>query len=108
MTAKDHEIVLRIYLEHTGNVWQAICVDLDIAAQGETRTEAENLINSMIASYIEHVATLPADERRYFLNRKAPLGLRLHLACKVFIANLLANRNSNDRVSVISHYHCHA
>jgi len=95
-------------MEHKENVWQAICVDLNIAAQGQTRQETEALIEEMVASYLAKVASLPAAERAQFLNRKAPLSVRLGWAIKFFVGSIVANRHINDRVSVVSHYHCPA
>ena len=60
--------------------WEAICVDFDLAAQGESFDEVRSELSDAIETYLEYVAELPENERARFLNRKAPLGLRLHLA----------------------------
>lgn len=60
--------------------WQAICVDFDLAVQGESLEDVRRELADAIETYLEYVADLPQDEQARFLNRKAPLGLRLRLA----------------------------
>lgn len=60
--------------------WEAICVDFDLAAQGESLEEVRNQLTDAIETYTEYIAELPETEQTRFLNRKAPLGLRLRLA----------------------------
>ena len=60
--------------------WQAICVDFDLAVQGESLEDVRRELADAIETYLEYVAGLPQDEQARFLNRKAPLGLRLRLA----------------------------
>ena len=61
--------------------WEGICVDYDLAAQGASLEEVRSELSDAIESYLECVMESPdAAERRRFLNRKAPLTLRLRLA----------------------------
>ena len=60
--------------------WEALCVDYDLPAQGETLEEVRRELADAVDTYLEYVADLPESERREFLNRKAPLGLRLRLS----------------------------
>ena len=59
--------------------WEAICVDFDLAAQGESREEVIRELRDAIETYLEYISELPEKERAGFLNRKAPLVLRLRL-----------------------------
>ena len=59
--------------------WEAICTDLDIAAQGISLDEAKRELEAAVSAYVEYVLTLPEEEVSEFLNRKSPLGLRLRL-----------------------------
>jgi len=59
--------------------WEAICVDFDLAAQGESREEVLSELRDAVETYLEYISELPEKERAGFLNRKAPLGLRLRL-----------------------------
>lgn len=70
---------------------EAICVDFDLAVQGESREEVLSELRDAIETYLEYISELPEKERAGFLNRKAPLGLRLRLA---FLCRVLALRNS--------------
>lgn len=109
MTARKKEMVLRVFMENTTDgIWKAICIDLDIAAQGHTSAETQQLIVEMIESYIEEANSYPSDVRNKLLNRKAPLHLRICLPLKFFIASMFANRSRGDKMSILSHHHCHA
>lgn len=71
--------------------WEAICVDLDLAVQGESLEEVIRELRDAFDTYLEYISELPEKERAGFLNRKAPLGLRLRLA---FLCRVSALRNS--------------
>ena len=71
--------------------WEAVCVDFDLAAQGESLEEVRGELGDAIETYLSYVADLPQNEQASFLNRKAPLGLRLRLA---FLHRLFALLNS--------------
>ena len=60
--------------------WEALCVDLDLAAQGENFEDVRRELSDAIATYLDYVTDLPENEQQRFLNRKAPLRLRLQLA----------------------------
>ncbi|MCZ0951507.1 MAG: hypothetical protein OXJ56_02895 [Rhodospirillaceae bacterium] len=62
--------------------WEALCVDLDLAAQGENLEEVRRELGDAIQTYLDYVADLPENEQARFLDRKAPLRLRLQLALK--------------------------
>ena len=60
--------------------WEALCVDLDLAAQGENYEEVRRELGDAIETYLGYAADLPEDEQARFLKRKATLRLRLQLA----------------------------
>lgn len=62
--------------------WEALCVDLDLAAQGASLEEVRRELGDAIETYLDYVADLPENEQTRFLNRKVPLTLRLQLALK--------------------------
>ena len=72
--------------------WEAICVDLDLAAQGGSLEEVRHEIGDAIETYISYVDELPESERERLLDRKAPLGLRLKLVILYRISRLLNYR----------------
>lgn len=69
---KKENIVFRGYTKFDGKRWVAICIDLDIAAQGATHKEATKTCCDMMLEYLRYVI---AHERRHlqkFLFRPAP------------------------------------
>ncbi len=71
---------LRCYAEEREGAWEALCVDLDIAVQGDSFQAVYHDLTTAVAQYVEYVRTLPANERRQLLRRKAPFGLRVRFA----------------------------
>ena len=66
--------VLRCYAESSDSGWEAICVDLDLAAQGSSFEEARDALYEAISVYLETVMELPDEKDRVrLLNRRAPL-----------------------------------
>ena len=60
--------------------WEALCVDLDIAAEGETFEQVRSELSDAVETFVDYVWELPEIERRTLLNRKAPLNIRFRLA----------------------------
>lgn len=86
------QLHLRCYAEQQGpDLWVAVCIDLCLAAQGETYQAARSRLDAQIDSYVEDAFTV---DRAYFqqlIPRKAPLHQRvkyylihLHLAGVLF------------------------
>ncbi|HXY58802.1 MAG TPA: hypothetical protein VEH76_09485 [Methylocystis sp.] len=53
--------------------WEAICVDLDIAVQGQSFNEVRQALEEAVASYIEAAHAEDAESCARLLNRRAPL-----------------------------------
>jgi len=106
LPAEGQDIVLRVFFEKTGSVWQAICLDLDLAVQGNTCRETQDLMKDMISSYLETISTYSKEERKRMLNRKAPLWVRLAWAYKFFVYSVFSNRGAGDKMVIPSHHHC--
>ncbi len=64
---------LRCYAVSRGREWEALCLDLDIAVEADTFSEAKRGLEGAIDSYLATVTELPAKERKRMLKRKAPL-----------------------------------
>ena len=75
--------------------WEAICVDFDLAAHGQSFKEVQERLSDMIRTYVEDA--LKEDERTSarLLERRAPLALRIKLAAKL-LWNILSNRNGKN------------
>ena len=70
--------------------WEALCVDFDIPAQSESFEQVRRELADAVDTYLDYVSDLPKSEQRRFLNRKAPLSLRLRLALMSKISRTLA------------------
>lgn len=109
MMERGRNMVLRCYAEGAPGHCSAICIDLDIAAQGDTLHEAKATLQEMINSYILTVTALPdAAERERLLSRRAPLSVRLKYFSGLFFALLFASGGGPDREGYVSHTACHA
>jgi hypothetical protein len=70
---KPTQLLLRCYAEKVGNQWQAFCLYLSLAAQGDTFAEVKDKLDAMV---VEYVYDAPGDDRDYaeqLLTRRAPL-----------------------------------
>lgn len=102
MSKRDRGPVLRGYIVGNGKNWHAICLDLDIAADGGTPKEARLVLEGMVIDYLNEVRTLSADQQKKLLNRKAPFLTRLGYHFAYFVASFFNNR-SDDRFGFILH-----
>jgi hypothetical protein len=68
---------VRCYAEGYGNRWEAVCLDFDIAVQGETFEAVVSSLHEAVELYIETLAELPETDRARLLRRQAPLSIRL-------------------------------
>lgn len=72
----EEHITLTCYAEGRANEWEAVCLDFDIAVQAPSFEEVYSSLNTAIDEYVSYVMTLPKEERKAFLHRRAPLSLR--------------------------------
>ena len=84
------------WAECNGGQWEAICLDLDIAVQGQSFEEIQGHMYKAIAEYLDYVSELPQEERSQFLSRKSPLGLRLKVLLSIILSILFRPKNDND------------
>ncbi|WGL63797.1 hypothetical protein QDX81_02025 [Pseudomonas sp. CW003PS] len=71
---KPIEILLRCYMEKKNGYWQAFCIDLSLAVQGDTIEEVKGKLHEQIYDYLNDI--FEGEDRPYasqLLNRKAPL-----------------------------------
>ena len=79
---------------HSGD-WEAICLDLDIAVQGESFEDVFGSLSESISLYLDTVEELPESDRARLLHRRAPLSIRL----KFFLYalwSLLGSKTSHE------------
>ena len=72
----------------SGN-WEAIFIDYDLTAQGDSLEEVRQELGDAIETYLSRVRELPTSEQSGFLNRKAPLALRTKPAVLYRLSRLL-------------------
>jgi len=71
---KPQQLIIRCYAEHEDDVWVALCLDFNLAAQGDSFEEVKLKLESMIKEYVYDV--LVGEDRKYasqLLNRRASL-----------------------------------
>ena len=88
---------LQCYAYRRGQRWRAICVDLDIAVDGESSPAVVATLDNCIDMYLERVAELPAEERRRLLSRRAPWRVRASLAISIAFHRLKGAGERNAR-----------
>jgi hypothetical protein len=73
---KPANLILRCYAEKLDDTpqWQAFCLDLNLAAQGDSLEDVKYRLEAMICGYVEEAVIGEDKEFAYqLLNRKAPL-----------------------------------
>ncbi len=58
-------------------LWEAICLDLDIAVSGNSFEEVKDVLNQAIASYFEDAQREDEPTRSQLLRRRVPFWSRL-------------------------------
>ena len=71
---------LRCYAYRRGDVWEAICTDLDVAVFGPSEEHVKRSLAEAIDLHLEAVADLPDEDRQAMLSRRAPWHVRFALA----------------------------
>ncbi|MET1070010.1 MAG: hypothetical protein ABWY28_18565 [Pseudomonas prosekii] len=71
---KPNEILLRCFAERKEDYWQAFCIDLCLAVQGDSFQEVKSKLHAQVADYLQDI--LDGEDRPYaaqLLSRKSPL-----------------------------------
>ncbi len=76
--------------------WEAICLDYDIAVQGRTFEEVEQLLGMSIDDYVESARQEPPDVRDRLLRRAVPTRVRLSYILGFVWHNLASRRRRDD------------
>jgi predicted RNase H-like HicB family nuclease len=90
LAAAGPQRILYCYASGRQGAWEAICLDLDIAVQGQSFEEVSALLREAIALYLETVSELPEAERPAFWSRPVPFWTRLGFAAEAFWSALRA------------------
>jgi hypothetical protein len=73
--APAREVVMRCFAESEGEHWHAICLNYDLAVQGESFVDVRAKLEAMIDHYLEEVAGVDRQHASALLSRRAPLAL---------------------------------
>lgn len=98
MTLKPNDLILRCYAERDGALWVAVCIDLGLAAQGDSLANVTQKLEEQIKEYvIDAVAGPDREFAAQFLTRRAPLSQRLRYHVIRILCRLHAFRNGTHR-----------
>lgn len=92
---RSNELLLRCYAEKKDGVWQAFCLDFDLAVQGESLDEVRKKLHNIIVDYLTDA--LIGEDRKHaeqLLNRRAPRWMYL----KFFVMRAI-HRWQKNRIS---------
>lgn len=81
----EEELRLRCYAEEQApQLWVAVCIDLCLAAQGDTCAEARAKLDTQMDQYVQEAYTVDRAHFSQLIPRKAPL----HQRVKYYLAHL--------------------
>ncbi|OOS01247.1 hypothetical protein B0186_03990 [Canicola haemoglobinophilus] len=89
---KKYRKLIRCMAYKKGNLYIAICLDLSLAAQGDTMDEAIEKLDGQIKDFIAEVNAEPQHASQ-LLNRPAPLSLWV----KYYWFKFLSAKNGNKK-----------
>lgn len=85
---KPKQLKLRCYAEKQANQnWFAICVDLNLCAEGDSFHEARKKLLDIIYDYAEEACTIDKEHFSDLIPRKAPLNFVLKYKFYKFLAD---------------------
>ena len=79
--------------------WEAICVDLDVAVQGESLDEVKALLDRAVRNYIESAMVESSETRARLLNRSAPWWVTAGFTARLAAFNLFRGRGREEQAS---------
>ena len=88
--------LVHCFAEGQEAVWEAFCVDFDLAVQGSSFDDVYHKLNDQISLYKESVAALPSADQERLLNRRMPLSTTLSLLLSTVIS-VVGRRGSRSR-----------
>lgn len=72
MTPDNTNVVFRGYTKQEQGQWVAVCIDLNIVAQGDTPDEAKEECRELILAYLKYIAEKHSNELAKYIPRLAP------------------------------------
>ena len=94
------EKILTCYAVKRSDGWEAICVDFDIAVQGDSFSDVTHRLGQALQSYVQYINSLPNDEAKAaFITRRAPWHVRARMALSVILTLLFHSGDDGKRQS---------
>jgi hypothetical protein len=87
--------------------WEAICLDLDVAVQGESLDDVRSLLNQAICTYFEDARKEDDETRIRLVNRRVPFLTRLGYVLQLARHTLACSRDG-DGLQASFEIPCHA
>jgi hypothetical protein len=78
------------------DLWEALCLDLDLAVQASSFDEARALLNGAIQTYLVDAQAEAEPARSRLLSRSAPLHLRFLWAWRFFRITLTGRTSDTE------------
>jgi len=69
---KPQQLIIKCYAKQDGDVWVAVCLDFNLATQGETFPDARKKLEEQIVFYVDE-ALQDTEYGSQLLTRKAPI-----------------------------------
>jgi len=80
----------------SGEHWEGLCLDLDLAVQGHSFDEVRVLMSEAVSTYIEDASAENEHARSQLLARRAPFHIRLAWAFSFFRTALFGRKLDRD------------
>tara|TARA_R110001583_G_scaffold134993_1_gene286769 strand:- start:805 stop:1131 length:327 start_codon:yes stop_codon:yes gene_type:complete len=88
------QLVLRCMAERKAEYWQAFCLDLNLAVQGDSFEDVRSKLHDQIGEYLYDA--LEGEDQQYaaqLLSRKSPLSIRARYRVNKFFSHLHSAKN---------------
>jgi hypothetical protein len=89
-------MLVRCYAEGRRGRWEAVCLDFDIAVNGETFEAVVQHLEEAVDLYVGRLAELPPEERKRLLSRRSPLAMRVKFLWHVLRSTFGRRDGPND------------
>ena len=94
---QDRTLLLRGYAVREGSVWTATCLDLTLAAQGDSSEEALQRLTDTVSEYVRQAIGEDHAYKEQLLNRRAPASEYLKYYCIKGLIAVLGWFKQKDR-----------
>ncbi|MBE7422241.1 MAG: DUF1902 domain-containing protein [Zoogloeaceae bacterium] len=96
---KPRQLFLRCFADVRDGQWQAFCLDLDLAAQGDSFKEVKSKLEGMVSEYVyDALAGEDQTHAQQLLCRRAPAYLWARYYWYKFLIRSLHIRNSMHKI----------